>query len=898
VAEPLPGSTVGSRGSISGKIAFQKYYTTPGFTSDAMRAFHSGLLLALVVTVTMVLAPVAGAGVAMPSSAVSPAGLTGAAVTSTVPGSAAGIASAAAAPNNIASEMASQALAATSKAGLSPSVISVPRPSASAAEITQAKSVGHVTPLYTGVPAPVGLAYYGLRESPNGSIAPSILNTTSLRGQIAMKGAGIQPLDLFASSPDSFGMQLNAVATNITLFGTHGYSFWTQNVVLYYAHANFMILVTNVWNFSGQSISPNALYASGTTGVDDFSDYGSLGYYYSELVVPIPVVSPFVLSLYMNSSIIGGRNAVNFTVGVASVAHPSEDFTDPYDYVVFNSTAARGAPLTVPSNYTASGYSYNPLGLTDDYELILGGPNGGSNADIATADATLGLAYWDATTNSYRATPSAFNYGGETGETVTGANVAWASGTGGPSQLARYGTLTGGPTVLRGLWNAGAPDGSVPLTIDVTPANAFDVFTPVNSSSTALRNFLSAEPIAAPGVYGDTFWLTPGTYGLNVGLSDYTPFSATVTVTMATTIIIHLRENTREGVYTPLWAFSNAQLAAISSSGSGTAASPYILFDNQGAPLSDVYGLYNDYVFPVFPGVFLHGTSASVALFDSASFTTKTNDHQYPGSHLPATNELQFWFWGVTHVALVDSVISGWFGSSAYYPVDWDTFNVIFYASSHNLIAGNHFATQGQALLMFSGGTIFGPLNIGGGNNTVWGNRFTEGATPNSTISVAPVWSGFDVGLGIELAEQNDLIYNNYFATPTTAWMLPLNLYSGDSFLYTETWNIAAQPAFIPHYVAGFPLFPLSGSIVGSRDQGGNFWWDYGNSASSPNKYNGAVNPVGSLPYNENASTVNAYSLTPVGGTLLLYIYGIDQPTFIYNGGDFAPLVPPHHQQA
>jgi thermopsin len=861
-----------------------------------MGAVQKGFLWALILAVTMVLASVVGA-VGVSASPATASSLTSA--TTVAPAASTGgtePTGATSAPN-LASEMASHALAATSAAGLNPRVISVPRPSASPTQIAEAKAAGHVTPLYTGIPAPVGLGYFGLSKGPGGSVVPTILNTTSLWGQIDTNGVGIQPLDLFASSPDSYGMQLNAVATNITLFGTPGFSFWTQNVVLYYAQANFMILITNVWNFSGQPISSNALYATGLSGgaVDDFSDYGALGYYYSELFVPFPVVYPFDLSLYMNSSIVDGRNAVSFTAGVASAAHPGEDFMLPYDYVVFNSIASGGPSLSIPSNYTANGYAYSPIGLTDDYELILGGPNGGSNGDLAAADATLGLAYWDATTHSYRATPSAYNYGGETGETVVGANVAWASGPGGPSGLPDYGTMSGGPTILRGLWNAGAPEGSAPVTIAVTPSNAFDIFTPVNTTSTALRNFLVGEPIAAPGAYGETFWLTPGTYGITVELSDYTPVSMTLHVSGAMTVTIDLQPNFREGVYTPLWAFSNSQLAAISYFGTGSPWDPYVLFNNQGGPLSAVFGVYNDYVFPVFPGVFLYGTTASVALLGSASFTTATNDFQFPGSNIPQTNQLQFWFWDASHVALVDSDISGWFGATTYYPVDWDTFNVIFYASSENLVAGDHFATEGQALLMFSGGTLFGPVNVGGGNNTVWGNRFTEAAPPTSKTSVAPDWEGFDVGLGLELAEQDDLVYNNYFATPTTAWMLPLNLYSGDSFHYTDAWNIAKQSAFIPHWAAGFPLFPLFGSIVGSYYQGGNFWWDYGNSVTSPNQYNGAVNPVGSLPYNENVTTVDVYSLSAIGGTLILYVYGIYQPTFLYNGGDFVPLVPPVH---
>ena len=361
-----------------------------------------------------------------------------------------------------------------------------------------------------------------------------------------------------------------------------------------------------------------------------------------------------------------------------------------------------------------------------------------------------------------------------------------------------------------------------------------------------------------------------------VGLSDYQPVHLGITVSAAASLSVHLKKDMRMGVYTPLWAFTNSELAAISSSGNGTAANPYVLFNNQYHSLAPVFGVYNDFVFPVFPGIFLDGTSASVAAENTASFTTQTNDLQYPGPFLPAFNQLQLWFWNVSGVALVDSSISGWFGGTTYFPAVFDTFNAIFYESSGNLVAGNSFATEGQALLLFSGGTFFGSINVGGGNNTVWGNTFTEVAAPNSTLNVSAYWSGLNVGLGIEVAEQSDLIYNNYVATPTTAWMLPLNLYSGTPFAYTETWNITPVKASVVNHAAGFPWFPLTGSITHFHLQGGNFWWDYGKT----NPYNGAVNPKHVLPYVENATT------------LILYVYGpaYYYATYLYNGGDFAPL--------
>jgi len=780
---------------------------------------------------------------------------------------------AAASTGNAASAMAAKALATSQTLGVNPRDIFVPRPSASSAQLSQAHSLGYVTPLYSAAPAPSGLGYFGLSEGAGGTVVPTILNTTSLLAQVDTNGPGIVAQDLFGSSPDSYGIQLNAVQTNVTLLGQAGYSFWTQNVVEYYPTADFMILVDNVWNFS----SP-----TGDLGGDTIlsgNGYNEISYYYDEVIIPFPVVQPWDLSLYMNSTLVGGNDAVTFTVLLSG---PSGlIFSAPYDTVVFDSMGSGGAPMTAPSNYTANGFSYNPIGLTDDFEVIFGGPGGGSNSDLSAADATLGLSYWNAAAGKYESTPSAYNYGGETGETVTGANIGWASGAGAPYGTTNYGVMTTGPTVMRGLWNAGAPEGVVRVTLDISPANAFDVFTALNNSPT-LANFIYAQPYAESNLYGPTFYLTPGKYSLSIGLSNYDPVTLSLNVVSAETISVHLRSDYRQGIYTPLWAFSNSELAGISSFGSGTTYSPYVLFNDQRAALSSVFGLYNDYTFPVYPGVFLSGTTATTYLVDSATFVTQTSTFEYPGAYLPSTNELQFWFWGVSHVAVLNAPdITGWFGASAWYPIVWDTFNMIFYASSHNLIAGNNFATESQALLLFSGGTIFGQVNVGGGNNTVWGNTFTQVNPPASDIALMP----YALGIGIEVAEQNDLIYNNWVATPTTAYMLPLNLYSGDPFLYTETWNIPVQPAFIAHFASGFPFVPLVGSIVGGSTQGGNYWWDYGTTAASPNPYNGAVNPIGVLPYDENATTWTVDIYGPA------YYFA----TYIYNGGDYAPLVLPTH---
>lgn len=783
--------------------------------------------------------------------------------------------------SNVGEAMAEKALAATHAAGLKSNVVFVPRPSASPAQVAQAAATGTVAPLYTGVPAPIGLAYYGLSGTGSGAPIGTILNTTAVRGIVDANATGIQGMDLFQSSPDSYGIQLNSVMTNVTLFGTGGFSFWTQNVVEFYPTAGFMILVTNIWNFTGGGYTGNEFASHSLVGgaIDDFSIYGELGYYYAEYVVPAIISYPFQLTLTMNSGINGGQDNISFSVDLTSSATPGEDFALPnWDAITFNSTAVGDTPsLTVPSNYTANGLQYNPIGLTDDFELDICGPGGGSQVDLSAADATLGLAYLSE--GSWVSVPAAYNYGGETGETATGANVAWSDAPDSPVGLADYGTMTTGPTELTGLWGTGAPEGSFAVHLAVTPSNAFN-FLQFNGTKHVFYSPNVREPSYAPTMLTHTFYLMPGTWDVQTQLSDYDSQTIVVNVSGPMTINVNLGLNLSAGIYTPLWAFSNAQVANLAQSGAGTPSNPYILYNAQYSAIRGHYGIYNDYTFPVFPGVFLYNTTVSVEILNPPSFSTATSTFQFPGHNLPLFNDPQYWFWNVSNVALVDAAnISGWFGASAFYPLDFDTFNVIFYEGGHNLVAGNTFDTESQGLLMFSGGTLFGPLNVYGGNNTVWGNTFVEVPAPSDCLAGCLGLFNEGFGLGMEIAESNDLIYNNAVETPTTAWLDPINLYSGDPEFFTGTvWNVTPQPASNVKTLSNFPTLPLSGSILGGSVQAGNYWWDYG---VVFNPYNGADNPLGVLPYDENATT------------LIIDVYGpyYYYQSYIYPGGDQAPLV-------
>jgi len=298
-------------------------------------------------------------------------------------------------PPNVAATMAAHALAAAHAAGVNPDVVYIPRPSATPTQVADVEETGAVVPLYTANPAPMGVAYYGLSGTGTGTPTAATLTTTAIQGSVDV--ADVRGADLYQAAPDSFSIQLNAVLTGVTLLGNPSYTFWTQDIATYFPSSDTLMLVTNIWNFSGLPISSNALYAtSGSFTTDDFSDYGTLGFYYSEYAVQ-GVTEPFDLTLEMQSTVdvFNGTTGLNEVVFGASLTSSTLNFNYPgFDSVVFDSSASPPygtVPYGEPAPYTASGTALNPLGLTDDFELVICGPGGGSNVDLSAANAELGL---------------------------------------------------------------------------------------------------------------------------------------------------------------------------------------------------------------------------------------------------------------------------------------------------------------------------------------------------------------------------------------------------------------------------------------------------------------------------------------------------------------------------
>ncbi len=816
---------------------------TPALAPTALTAV---LLAAVLVLQILGGVPAAAQGSAVPPPATGVAeGRSSAAVSGAAP-------SLASSNEVSASALASAALAWSTQDGIPSRYVYVPRSGPAPPPVAQ--TGGHVEPSYAQAPAPLGVADFGLSNE-SGVVQPTILRSTSLEGTFRTNSTGgLQPEYMDNGAPDAYGIQLNAVLTNVTLDGSNQTGgienqFWTQNVVQYASQLHELQFLDNVWSFWPGFTSTTFLrYGPNGTFVDP-------EFYYA-LGPTITIAYPFSLTLYLNSTVIDGNNAVFFNYTLSNATRTT---SGSYDYVVFRSggTATFGS-----AEYEADGYNYDPVGLPNDFEFVIGGPGGGSTTDLLAADASMALDYWNASTRSYQAIPAAYDTGGETGETASGADVWYAGST-------AY--LSTGPSLVSGLWNATGRPGGDPgvgvLHVRLEPSNAFLFLGPEadGGNLTAPSPAWQWAPLvgaseASAGWLSGALALPPGAYTAVVLESDFDPVIRTVVVGAAASWLnVTLVPDPAAGLYTPLFAWSNAQLAAISSAGAGTAAAPYRLdaAPFPGQRLSPLFGGFNDYGYPTFAGLELLGTSASVAATPATFWAPAPPWLNASATLLDVPNVLGLATWVVDaqNVAIVNATFTGiWF---AYRLGGVDASDLMVFQSKNVLVANDTFEISGGTGLF-----VYDRAGYGASTVTIWGNTFRS----NDTVVFFPSCPGYCGGLelpdvGLQLMADGALVYNNAFWlldgnaawTPTSDWW---SLIEAPPVTYADRWNVTPEPASDAAYAAGFPWFPLVGNILGMRQQGGNFWENYGS----------AADPFGDLPFNNDGN--------------------------ITVGGDYAPIVP------
>ncbi len=695
-----------------------------------------------------------------------------------------------------------------------------------------------VAPTYTTSPAPMGLADLGLTNV-SGTLTPTRLTTSRVAGTFAPSSLAGFSVD--SGAPDAYGVQVNAVLTNVTLFGNSSYEFWTQNVVEYSTFSHQLAFLDNVWNFSGSTtaLSSNAILAHGPNG----TQVGTTFYYALGPVVTIGY--PFTLSLFLNAvaGSVGDEVFFNYTLSNASATESGS-----YDYVEFNATGGSADPTLAPAVYLAQGASYNPVGIPDDFEIDVVGPGGGSNFDVLNASVALDLYYWSSAAQRFEVIPSAYDAGAETGETSDGLASTWTpngyvglSGSAGPAVH-----LGQGPSLLYGEWNVTpSTEGIAPLGVGLSPSNGF-VFVGAGTDP-SWSSFGWAPPASS-------YDLPPAVYTVWGLASEYRPLSATVTLPGGgATVPLALTADTAGGVYTPLWAFTSAGLANISSSCSAGAC---VLDNNAPGPVGAFgppgastdfpwFGAFNDFFFPVFPGIFLWNV-ADVVVASPPAFAVTTPSWlagEATALGTPTSNDLGLFFYDDSNITLTSAAaIGGWWFDPAYFGANAPQYSAVFWNTSDSSVVSNTFTSGGGALYLY-----------GGENNSIWNNTFLQYTplAPNPGTVVAAVHGAngiFDADFGDGRSAGpgchcGDLIYNNQVGDYHTAYAPTVDPYTGlaPRLPFDEVWNVTPRPGL---------------NIVGGDTLGGNYWWDYGTS----------LDPFWTLPYNASGSIAtggDAHPLVP-----------------------------------
>lgn len=695
-----------------------------------------------------------------------------------------------------------------------------------------------VAPTYSTAPAPMGVADIGLRNGGGGPVG-YVLTTLSAEGTVSLTDAQSAYLD--GDGPDMFGLQFNSVLTNVTLFGNSSYEFWTQEFVSYTSSSGQLTFGDNLWNFSNLSgeISPNALAAHGPNG----SLVAPVFYY---AVGPTFTIRyPFVVNFYLNATEIGERPAVYFNYTVSNATFRA---SGSFDDVVFNSSLGVPAGPAPAAVFAIDGEAYDPVGLINDLELVIVGNGHGDTTTFFQIDGSLSIAYWNSTVGAFRPVPSAVNAGADAGETSDGV-ASYYTGT---TPVAHLGP---GPSFLTGLWNSSTAPGIRTVVSTVGPAPVMILANPGTSRNASAAQWVPSSPT------GTTSFFIPNTGAvfLDYLLSDYTPFNDSLPPSNANgsfSVSGALARDPALGTYTPMIAWGDPELAVFATSGAGTAASPYVLYHAEPGPLLPEFAQANGFGFPVFPGLELVRTTDYVDVTPPPFLVYEPlvpcdgTGSACAGPPLP--NDLQLEFWNASHVALENATITGWLPRTPapFFPLG----EVIFWNSTQDLIANNTFEDQGSAIALY-----------GGNANVVWGNRLLN-AVASLPADPSEFLGGPNNQSGIWESESGDLVYNNYFSVPSPAYAPPFDPLSCQTSCAQasalDQWNVSKESAALGQTVLGTNL---SGSIIGTPYQGGNYWSNYGTPS----------NPYGALPYVDRP----AGSIPPAPGRIAL-------------GGDSVPLVP------
>ncbi len=357
---------------------------------------------------------------------------------------------------------------------------------------------------YSREPAPMGIADFGVTGTGSGATAyeystPSFEASASIGSLRLTVGSGRTEEEVAA-------FELNAMLV-LQLSGVN-YTYWIQNGL----HVNttsreFTIGGAYVWNFSASG----ARLTTGELRGNASSVLASDTYYFIPGCSAIPGQCS---TLSWPTTLLGRINASSVD-GVPEVAYQYDLGSGWVTYDTVSFLHLSGASVT---GFTVDGFEPTPYASTlfydAEWDWVAAG--GGETGVDQGSDLQMSLSYWNG--HNYQAVPSAWDFGGDTGETSSNVSVAVAPSAATGALVANVSSGTGSLGVLYNASEAGSLNVSSP---DV-PTGTLD---------------LDGASVPFSGGYAN-LTLGAGTY--TISLDGYSNATATVTIVAGSTRYLDL----------------------------------------------------------------------------------------------------------------------------------------------------------------------------------------------------------------------------------------------------------------------------------------------------------------------------------------------------------------------
>jgi Thermopsin len=308
----------------------------------------------------------------------------------------------------------SQAVASGSNPNLSRDILStapvrsIPRTSGEPPVPTRGAAGSGVNPdrSYSKEPAPMGLSDFGV----NASLVPYAYNTTEFVGTVDIQrlAASVREGGSVASN---ICIKLDAVVRFVNQTSGQNLTYWVIDSLDFNASDDeFYGIGNTIWNFSSSSatVGPRAITGNGTVTGGAYQYFpvcsATLGGYCTTITLPQTLQSRLVALTDDGVAEVG----FDYSLGNGWIRYDTARFPQ-----------ARGLDY---QGFYVSGYAYSPGGAYDNVEWVYAGLAPGNPQTDRGSEMNFTLQYWNG--HNLQSVPSAWNHGGDIGESVSNVTVS------------------------------------------------------------------------------------------------------------------------------------------------------------------------------------------------------------------------------------------------------------------------------------------------------------------------------------------------------------------------------------------------------------------------------------------------------------------------------------------